>query len=154
MKAGEVIRINAKLQDAATGRIISSERADAVNEAALFPTVDDLTRRIKARFTSSGGNPLTGLLRSPAPADSPIILDRDLKDVTTLSVEAYRYYAEAIDLHYRARYPQALPLLQKAIEIEQTLHSRTPSWPCCTATLATSSCDRNMDSGLWSGPSG
>jgi tetratricopeptide (TPR) repeat protein len=118
VKAGDVIRINTKLQDAATGRIISSERVDAPNEAALFPTIDDLTRRIKARFTASSGNPLTGLLRSPAAADSPIILDRDLKDVTTSSVEAYRYYADAIDLHYRARYAQALPLMQKAVEID------------------------------------
>ena len=118
VKAGDVIRINTKLQDAATGRIISSERVDAPNEAALFPSVDDLTRRIKARFISSGGNPLTGLLRSPAAADAPIILDRDLKDVTTSSVEAYRYYADAIDLHYRARYAQALPLMQKAVEID------------------------------------
>jgi TolB-like protein len=52
VKAGDAIRINAKLQDAATGRIISSEHVDAANEAALFPTIDDLTRRIKARLIS------------------------------------------------------------------------------------------------------
>jgi tetratricopeptide (TPR) repeat protein len=121
VKAGDVIRINAKLQDAATGRIISSERVDAVNEAALFPTIDDLTRRIKARFVSGSGNPLTGLLTSPtAASDSPIVTDRDLKDVTTSSIEAYRYYADAIDLHYRARWVQALPLMQKAVEVDPT----------------------------------
>ncbi len=53
IKAGETIRINVKLQEAATGRIISTERVDAANEASLFPTMDDLTRKVKARFTES-----------------------------------------------------------------------------------------------------
>jgi TolB-like protein len=131
VKAGDAIRINAKLQDAATGRIVSSERVDAPNESALFATIDDLTRRFKSRFTSAGSNPLTGLLSRPesSAAGPAIVLDRDLKDVTTSSIEAYRYYAEAIDLHYRARYAQALPLMEKATEID-------PSFALAHAKLA------------------
>ena len=53
VKAGDAIRINVKLQDASTGRIISTERVDAPNEASLFPTMDDLTRRVKTRFVAS-----------------------------------------------------------------------------------------------------
>ena len=55
IKAGDAIRINLKLQDASTGQIISTERVDAPNEASLFPMMDDLTRRVKTRFVSSGG---------------------------------------------------------------------------------------------------
>jgi serine/threonine protein kinase/tetratricopeptide (TPR) repeat protein len=118
VKAGEAIRINVRLQDAASGRIISTERVDAANEASLFPTMDDLTRRVKTRFVSTGGGLLTGLLTTPAPRPASMELDRDLKDVTTSSVEAYRYYAAGIEQHQRGRYLDALPLLEKATEVD------------------------------------
>ena len=119
VKAGDTIRINVKLQEAASGRIVTAERVDAPNESGLLATVDDLTKRIKARF-APGGNPnLTRTLLNPpvATADNttPLSLDRDLKDVSTSSIEAYRYYVEGIDLHNRAREQEALPLLEKAV---------------------------------------
>ncbi len=122
VKAGEAIRINLKLQDAATGRIISSERVDAKDESSIFPTMDDLTRRIKAKFLASTGGALTGLLPKPGstPATGPAMIDRDLKDVTTSSVEAYRYYAEGIELNNRGRNRQAIPLLEKAVAVDAT----------------------------------
>ena len=118
VKAGEAIRINVRLQDAASGRIISTERVDAVNEASLFPTMDDLTRRVKARFESAGGNMLTGFLRSPSARLPSTPLDRDLKDVTTASVDAYRHYAAGIAEHQRSRYLAALPHFQEAVKID------------------------------------
>jgi tetratricopeptide (TPR) repeat protein len=119
VKAGDTIRINVKLQEAASGKIVTAERVDAPNESSLLATVDDLTKRIKARF-SQGRNPsLTRTLLNPptATADNttPLSLDRDLKDVSTSSIEAYRYYVEGIDLHNRAREMEALPLLEKAV---------------------------------------
>ncbi len=45
-------------------------------------------------------------------------VDRDLKDVTTSSIEAYRYYAEGINLHERFREDEAVPLLAKSVEID------------------------------------
>ena len=45
-------------------------------------------------------------------------LDRGLQEITTSSVEAYRYYAEGVHLHERFLEPQAIPLLEKAIEID------------------------------------
>jgi len=118
IKAGETIRINLKLQDAATGRIISTERVDAVNEASLFPTMDELTRKVKARFAESS-NVLTGLLSRPG--SSPAVslgLDRDLKDVTTSSMVAYREYAAGVEQNQRSRYREALPHFQKAVSID------------------------------------
>jgi serine/threonine protein kinase/tetratricopeptide (TPR) repeat protein len=120
VKAGDAIRINLKLQDAASGRILSSERADAQGESGIFPMMDDLTRRIKATFAAPGGNRLTGLLSRPGgttlPADAP--LDRDLTDVTTASIEAYRSYAQGIEHHQRGRPLDALPLLAKAVALD------------------------------------
>jgi serine/threonine protein kinase/tetratricopeptide (TPR) repeat protein/TolB-like protein len=119
VKAGDTIRINVKLQDAATGRIVTAERVDAVNESTLLTTVDDLTRRIKNKFLPGGGaNPARALLNPPTVAadnTTPLSLDRDLKEVSTSSIEAYRYYVEGIDLHNRAREAEALPLLEKAV---------------------------------------
>jgi tetratricopeptide (TPR) repeat protein len=117
VKAGDTIRINVRLQDAATGRIISTERIDAPNEASLFPTMDDLTRRVKTRFVPSN-RVLGGLLSPPAGTSSAGDLDRDLKDVTTSSMEAYRHYAAGIEQHQRARYAEAIPQFERAVEID------------------------------------
>jgi eukaryotic-like serine/threonine-protein kinase len=121
VKAGDTIRINIKLQEAATGKIVASERAEAAGESNLFSTVDDLTRRIKAKF--SAANPVEAgrkLLPSPVTVSTVTksAIDRDLVDVTTASVDAYRYYAEAMDLHERSREEEAIPLLEKAVELD------------------------------------
>ena len=84
----------------------------------LFPTVDDLTRRINAKLALPGNvNPTTLLLTSPITVTSKadFSVDRALKDVTTSSIEAYRYYAEGINLHERGREQEAVPLFEKAI---------------------------------------
>ena len=118
IKAGEAIRINLKLQEASTGRIISTERVDAANEANLFPTMDDLTRRVKAQFAESR-NVLTGLLARPGARPRVASdLDRDLKDVTTSSVAAYREYAAGVELNQRSRYLDAMPYFEKAVGID------------------------------------
>ena len=65
MKAGDAIRINVRLQEAKTGRIISSERVDGANESALFAMIDDLSARIRKQFESL--RPPMGILpNSPA----------------------------------------------------------------------------------------
>lgn len=119
IKAGDTIRINLKLQDASSGKIISTERVDAANESSLFPTMDDLTRRLKAKFALPAGGSLSSLLSPPSRgATVGPALDRDLKDVTTASVDAYREYAKGIELHQRGRPQDAIPLFQRAVEID------------------------------------
>src|SRR5262249_16036727 len=109
------------LQDPFSGRLVTSERVEAAGESNLFPTVDELTKRIKAKFALPGSVDRTkGLITSPIVVSTTIggTVDRDLKDVTTSSIEAYRYYAEGINLHERLRDREAIPLLEKAIEID------------------------------------
>jgi TolB-like protein/tetratricopeptide (TPR) repeat protein len=121
VKAGDTIRINLKMQEGASGRIITSERVEANGESNLFPTMDELTRRIKSKFTLPGAGGATALFKAPNAAASNAIddtFDRDLREVTTSSIEAYRYYAEGINLHERLRSEQALPLLEKAVAID------------------------------------
>jgi Flp pilus assembly protein TadD len=66
--------------------------------------VDALTLRVRTRFDV------------PAPASAE--LDRGLKDVTTSSVEAFRYYAEGINLQLRYQQEEAITLLEKALELD------------------------------------
>ncbi|MGH9337850.1 MAG: tetratricopeptide repeat protein, partial [Vicinamibacteria bacterium] len=101
MKAGETIRINLRVQEAASGKILASEKIEGPGEASLFPMVDTLTERILAK------------LDVPGPA-----LDRGLEEVTTSSVEAYRYYSEGMNLHYQVKETEAVPLFERAIEID------------------------------------
>ncbi|MBZ5560013.1 MAG: protein kinase [Acidobacteriia bacterium] len=131
VKAGDTIRINVKLQEAGSGRIVSSERVEAASESTLFTTVDDLTRRIKNRFLPGTVDPTRALISSRAPAETttPLSMDRDLKDVSTSSIEAYRYYVEGIDLHNRARELESVPLLEKAVKTD-------PSFAMALAKLA------------------
>ena len=119
VRSGDAIRINLRLQEAKTGRIVSSERVEGPNVSSLFAMVDDLSRRIRTRFeglTADVGN-ATALLSSPA-GDASGGLDRGLGDVTTSSIDAYRNYAEAINLHERYREAEAAMLFEKAIAID------------------------------------
>jgi tetratricopeptide (TPR) repeat protein/tRNA A-37 threonylcarbamoyl transferase component Bud32 len=102
-KVGDSIRVSARLEDAETGRVLLSEQAEAEGEENLFRLVDEITSSIEARFDL-------------APTDEA--LDRDLRDVTTASVEAYREYAEGIRLHERFREEEAVPHFQRAIELD------------------------------------
>jgi tetratricopeptide (TPR) repeat protein len=104
VKAGENIRISVRLQEAESGRVLTTERVEGVGESSIFPMVDDLTRRIKSRF------------EIPEAADAE--LDRDLNDVTTSSLEAYRNYAEGVNLFERGRQEDAIPFLEKAVELD------------------------------------
>ncbi|GMR23877.1 MAG: hypothetical protein BMS9Abin37_2352 [Acidobacteriota bacterium] len=102
-KAGESIRLSARLEDAYTGKVILSEKAEGTGQESVFRLVDELTGRIKANYSL------------PALEGD---LDRDLRDVTTASVDAYRHYAEGIRLHERFREEEALPHFQSAVELD------------------------------------
>ncbi len=114
VKAGDTIRVSIKLQDARTGDILAAERVDAAGDEKLFAGVDELTGRIKSRF---------------GPAVDGGSRDRELKDVTTSSPEAYKLYVEAMAFHYDLREEEARPLLQKAV-------ARDPGFAMAVARLA------------------
>ena len=116
MKSGEAIRINVRLQDAKTGRIESSERVEGPNSSALFAMIDDLSRRIRSKF--EGLTAEARLLTAPGRHVEEGGLDRGLGDVTTSSIDAYRLYAEGINLHERFREKEAAAVFEKAIQID------------------------------------
>jgi serine/threonine protein kinase/tetratricopeptide (TPR) repeat protein len=105
MKAGDSIRINLRIQEAGSGRILTSERVEGIGESSLFPMVDDLTRRVREKLDVRSGT---------------AALDRGLEEVTTSSIEAYRLYAEGLGLHFQLKEVESIPLFEKAIEIDPT----------------------------------
>ena len=119
VKAGETIRINMTLQEAATGKIISSDRVEAAGEANLFSVVDVLTRRLKQTFADAMPGPAARPMLAAPGAPDATSLDRSLSDVTTSSPEAFRAYAQGMALHQRGLDPEAVPLLENAIAIDQ-----------------------------------
>jgi len=116
-RAGNMIRISARLQSAASGEILASETVEGEGEESIFRLVDDLTRRIKSQFDM-------------ADEIMAVDVDTDLTDVTTDSVEAYRLYAEGIQMHEQLRTAEAIPLLESAVEID-------PDFAMALAKLAT-----------------
>lgn len=119
VKAGDAIRINVRLQEVGTGRIVASERVEGAGEDSLFRMVDDLSQRIRSRIQSLRADVSAALLSRPGDAD-PAPLDRSLSEVSTTSIEAFRYYAEGVEMHERARADEAIILFEKAIAIDDT----------------------------------
>ncbi len=116
IKAGGTIRISARLQDARTGHIVSAERVEGPGESGVFQLVDELTRRLKATMTAPRAESGSLLARPGGPPEPG--LDRGVTEITTSSIEAYRYYAEGLNFHERGLSAQAVPLLEKAVAID------------------------------------
>lgn len=103
VRAGETFRLSTRIQDAVTGRILATERVEGVGESSIFQMVDELTRRIQTALevSDSGGKSAKGI-----------------EAVTTSSFEAYRYYSQADELHSQSKEREAIPLLEKAVELD------------------------------------
>ena len=103
-RVGDTLRINVKVQDAASGEIIGTERAEGPGGDNLFALVDDLSTSLRGRFEASSSAPLDG--------------DQDLMDVTTASLEAFRYYSEGVHLADQDKNEEAIALLEKSVELD------------------------------------
>jgi serine/threonine protein kinase/tetratricopeptide (TPR) repeat protein len=100
VRAGTQIRIQAQLQDPESGEVLASERVEGDAEEGLFDLVDELTGRIRSRLE----------LKALAEGADP-----KLADVTTSSVEAYRYFVKGMHHHERLEEREARTMLQKAV---------------------------------------
>ncbi|MGH9462046.1 MAG: protein kinase domain-containing protein, partial [Vicinamibacteria bacterium] len=97
-KVGEDVRIDVQVEDLGSGRILS---AHSVTGHDVFPLVDELSGRIRASLEMTDA-----------------ATDRDITDVTTASLEAYRLYTEGIEARRNLRVVDARNLLERAIEID------------------------------------
>jgi serine/threonine protein kinase/tetratricopeptide (TPR) repeat protein len=102
VRAGTQLRIQAQLQDPASGEVLASERVEGDAEAGLFALVDELTKRLRGRL------------------DLPVAqaAERELSKVTTASLDAYKLYTEGMQHHVRLQEREALPFFEKAIQAD------------------------------------
>ena len=97
-RAASEIRIDARLEDLSTGRVLVAE---TVRGADLFALVDQLTTRIR---DSVGFRQTAGA--------------RGVADVSSSSLEAYRLYSQGKEAHVNFRFDDAKDLLKRAIAID------------------------------------
>jgi len=104
-KAGDEFRINVTLQEASTGELIGSESVAGKGEKSIFTMVDELTRRIKTNFRLSEEEIMSDL-------------DKEVRNITTSSPEAYKYYVEGRRYHAFGDNRQSIQLMERAISID------------------------------------
>ena len=105
MKAGLSTVITTRLQRAATGEVIRSEKLECATEQEILSKVDGLTKGIKADLNLS-------------PEEITADTSQPLGEVLTNSSEALRFYSEARRFHLNAAYRDAIPLYERAIEAD------------------------------------
>lgn len=99
-KSGEEIRIDAQVQDLATGRVLW---ANTVTGTDVFSLADSLAARIR---TGIGFGESVDLRR--------------ITDVSSTSIAAYRLYARSLDASVSQRWAEAARLLEAAVGIDPT----------------------------------
>ena len=99
------LRVNAFARDVASGEILVAESVQTRSPGELFELIDGLAARVSMRLA---------LARDDEPH-----LRRALHDVTTDSLEAYRYYVEGMRLYYyNLDHVGAIDRYEKAVEID------------------------------------
>ncbi len=104
-RAGEKFRIDLTLQNASTMEIILSESADGIGEGSLFALVDSLAERLKTGL---------GLTAQQATGE----LSKKIGDVTTTSIEAFKYYVQGQQLYNAGDFNKAISFFKKAVAID------------------------------------
>jgi DNA-binding winged helix-turn-helix (wHTH) protein/tetratricopeptide (TPR) repeat protein/TolB-like protein len=94
-KSGQEIRIDVQLEDVGTGRVLAAHSARGSD---VFPLVDELTGAIQ-----------TSLELGDRPPVRPIV------EVTTSSLEAYRFYSEGLEARRNSRWEVAQKLFEQAV---------------------------------------
>jgi serine/threonine protein kinase/Flp pilus assembly protein TadD len=104
-KAGDVIRVHVALQDADSGKTVATEMAEGKGVDSIFALVDELTRKVRADLNLSA---------KQLSAD----IDKNVGQITTRNLEAYKYYLEGIRYHDRNESRQAIALYEQALKLD------------------------------------
>ncbi len=103
-RVGEDFRIDVTIEETAGGAILDSNNVHGQLEESLFAMVGELSSAVRNHFEIE------------RPPESPA----SIQSVTTSSLEAWRYYSEAMELSVESKHPEAIVLLEKAVEIDPT----------------------------------
>ncbi len=105
IKIGNKIRITSQLTNVQTGAIIGSEQVECNEVEEIFEMADLLTEKVGDTFGVSQENEGESL---------------KIADVTTNSLEAYRYYREGLENIWTWRFRAAKKSFERAVEIDPT----------------------------------
>jgi tetratricopeptide (TPR) repeat protein/TolB-like protein/tRNA A-37 threonylcarbamoyl transferase component Bud32 len=97
-QSGPEIRIDVQVEDVASGRVLF---ARSVRGEQVFPLIDELTEHIRTSLNLAGG---------PA--------GRSIAELTSESLEAYRFYTQGVEAQHNVRSADARDLFQQAVEID------------------------------------
>ncbi len=100
------IVLTSDISEAASGKILSTQRVTGEKGEDLFSVVDKLSAQIKEDLSLPGG--------------AKKELDRAVADVTTHSPEAYRHYLDGIDYYNKVYFTEAAKSYRKALEYDST----------------------------------
>ncbi|MFQ6038381.1 MAG: protein kinase, partial [Candidatus Aminicenantales bacterium] len=102
-KARETFRINAMLQDIATGELIGSTRIQGTGTESFLTMVDEITPWAKSKFN---------LTQEEIAAD----LDKNIGEITTTNPEALRFYIQGREYYQEGRIQESNEAFLKAVE--------------------------------------
>lgn len=106
IRIGETIRIDCHLYDAQSGKLLKADRVEDQGLEKVFTMVDQLTRQVKDGLKLT----LKGVVE----------FDKGLADVTTNSVDAYRYFSEGLELQEKLFYLEAVDRFKRAVSVDTT----------------------------------
>jgi tetratricopeptide (TPR) repeat protein len=104
-KEGDTIRIQVDLLKAQKDKAFATESEQGKGEESFFTLVDRLTKKIKRHFK----------LKAEERAED---LDRDVNQITTNSLEAFKYYINGRRYRLRGEYRQSIDMMKEAVSID------------------------------------
>jgi tetratricopeptide (TPR) repeat protein len=102
-RSGDSLQINVRVHEPNQGKILKEETVEGPGLEAIFSMVDDLTLKIK--------NTLDVSLEKQE-------LARGIADLSTNSLEAWRYYTAGVDFLQKAMFNEAIAQFEKAVEAD------------------------------------
>lgn len=123
LRDGERLRISARVQDVADGRVLWSQSVEDDADASILDLADDLAARIRATFDGAA-EPASGALAEDDPPASgavpptrtePAPAPRSLREVTSGDVAAWRAFSEGLEIEKQRGPEAAVPRFEEAV---------------------------------------
>jgi tetratricopeptide (TPR) repeat protein len=104
-QAGRRFRISGRLISLKSGEIRATYQTDGLGEESIFSMIDGMTDKTKLAFNLSRDMILQEI-------------DRDIRQITTPSIEALKAYSSAKEYHHLAQFQEAVNEYNRAIELD------------------------------------
>jgi serine/threonine protein kinase/tetratricopeptide (TPR) repeat protein len=104
-RAGGTFRIILNLKNASAEEVLAPEIEEGTGEESIFTMVDNLARRLKTSL---------GLTAQQAATD----VNREIRDVTTNSLEAWKFYSQGLQLDLAGEFFEAISHFEKAVTVD------------------------------------